>query len=149
MKKLQVFFFCIIIASSLFLSFFFFSYFLSPLVSSKHRNIVLQLVEIIWVVKSSRALVFLASNAIVFILFSEKFKRLSSKGEGIEELVEGCKDCSRHSNEMNSSDEICIDDSFEEDCEEGLQDDIEKKAQEFIDLMNAFWREELICDRFL
>lgn len=50
---------------------------------------------------------------------------------------------------MNSSDEICIDDSFEEDCEEGLQDDIEKKAQEFIDMMNAFWREELICDRFL
>lgn len=89
---------------------------------------------------------FLASNTIVLILFWEKLKRLSSK-----EKESWCKDfCSRHSDgELNSEEIICVEDSCDEGCEEGIQDDLEKKAQEFIDMMNAFWREELIHDRFL
>ena len=125
------------------LSFFLFFY-----ESSNHRNTVLQLYEIIRVVKSSRGSAFLAFNAIMFILFGEKFKQSPSEEKEIGEQVESYKDHDRRDDELITH-HIYVYDSCDEDGDKRFQDDLEKKAQEFIETMYSFWREELVCDRFL
>ncbi|KAG6593708.1 hypothetical protein SDJN03_13184, partial [Cucurbita argyrosperma subsp. sororia] len=84
----------------------------------------------------------------MFILFGEKFKQSPSEEKGIGEQVESYEDYDRRDDELITHN-IYVYDSCDEDGDERFQDDFEKKAQEFIEMMYSFWREELVCDRFL
>lgn len=64
-------------------------------------------------------------------------------------MIEELEESYSRSDDKVSSYEDRVYDSYDKDGEEELGgDNLEKKAQEFIDMMNSFWREELVYDRF-